>query len=60
MADHEGHLLGRNVFCGDDEIAFVLTVHRIEDDDEFSISYSCISDPFSFFKLGLMQCRRWR
>jgi len=37
MSDHECHFLCRDVFCSDDEIAFVLTVCRIEGYNKIAI-----------------------
>jgi len=37
-ADHKGHLLDSDIFGGDDEVAFVLTIGGVEDHDEFSPS----------------------
>jgi len=34
MADHERHLLGRDILGGDDEITFILAVLGVENDDE--------------------------
>lgn len=39
MTDHEGHLVGRGIFSCDDEIAFVLTGDRVEDNDEFALPF---------------------
>ena len=38
MLEHEVHLLGSDLLGGDDEIAFVLTVFVVDDDDEFSFA----------------------
>lgn len=40
VTDHEGHFFCGHRFRCDDEIAFVLAVHRIKDNDEFAISCS--------------------
>ena len=37
MPDHKGHLLRRDILGRDDEVAFVLAVRRVEDDDEFAV-----------------------
>ena len=37
-ADHKGHLFNSDIFGGDDEVAFVLTIGRVEDYDKFSLS----------------------
>lgn len=37
VAHHEGHLFGRHVAGGDDEVAFVFAGGRVEDDDEFAV-----------------------
>lgn len=39
MSDHKGHLFGYDIFGGDDEVAFVLTVCGVEDDYEFPFTY---------------------
>lgn len=39
VSDHKGHFLGCDGFGGDDEVAFVLAICGVEDDDEFSIPY---------------------
>ena len=36
VAHHEVHLLGGNLFGGDDEVAFVLAVLIVDDDKEFT------------------------
>ena len=36
VAHHEVHLLGGNLFSGDDEVAFVLAVLIVDDDKEFT------------------------
>ena len=36
VADHERHLVGRHLLGGDDEIAFVLAVLVVDDDDELA------------------------
>lgn len=38
VSDHKGHFFGCDGFSRDDEVAFVLAVGGIEDDDEFSIA----------------------
>lgn len=38
MPDHEGHLLRRDVLGRDDEVALILAVRRVEDDDELAVS----------------------
>ena len=38
MPDHERHLLRRDGLGGDDEVAFILAVLGVEDDDEFSVA----------------------
>lgn len=38
VPDHEGHLLGCDIFRCDDEVAFVFTVCRVEDYDEFAFA----------------------
>lgn len=40
VADHEGGFFGRQGFGGDDEVAFVFAVGRVEDDDEFVVGWS--------------------
>lgn len=39
VADHEGNLLGRGVFRGDDQVAFVLAGEVVKNDYELSIFY---------------------
>lgn len=40
VSDHKGHLVGSYVLGCTDEVALILAVCRIEDDDEFAISKS--------------------
>ncbi len=37
MPDHKGHFLRRDILGRDDEVAFVLAVRRVEDDDEVAV-----------------------
>lgn len=37
VADHEGGFFGGEGFGGDDEVAFVFAVGRVEDDYEFIV-----------------------
>jgi len=37
VADQEGHLLGGDVWGGDDEVTFIFSGEVVEDDDEFAI-----------------------
>lgn len=36
VAYHEAHLLRRDILGGDDEVAFILAVLGVKDDDEFA------------------------
>ena len=38
MPDHEGHLLGCDGLGSDDEIAFILAVLGVENNDEVAVS----------------------
>ena len=40
MPDHEGHLLCGDIFSSNDEVAFILTVCGVQDNDEFTPSES--------------------
>ena len=40
VLDHEGHLFGRHVLGGDDEVAFVFARGRVQDDDEVATFFS--------------------
>ena len=40
VLDHEGHLFGRHVLGGDDEVAFVFARGRVQDDDEVAAFFS--------------------
>jgi hypothetical protein len=42
VADHEGHLLRRDIFGRDYEVAFVLARRRVKHDDELSTSYTVV------------------
>ena len=44
VPDHEGHLLGRDGLRGDDEVALILAVCRVKDDDEFITLCQCESE----------------
>lgn len=44
MSDHKGHLVVSDVLGCTDEVALILAVCRIEDDDEFAIS--CVDRPW--------------
>ena len=37
MPNHECHLLGCNVFCGDDKVPLIFAIGRVEDYDEFTV-----------------------
>lgn len=52
VSDHKGHLVGSYVLGCTDEVALILAVCRIEDDDEFAIS--CVDHGLS---AGLVQTR---
>jgi hypothetical protein len=39
ITDQEGHLRGCDGLSGDDQVAFILAILRIKDNDEFSILY---------------------
>lgn len=61
VAYHEAHLLRRNILGRDDEVAFILAVLGVKDDDEFasswehvtSISDCSCSPPFPLKHRGL-------
>jgi hypothetical protein len=38
VSDHEGHLFWSDIFCGYDEVAFILAVEVVEDYDELAIT----------------------
>lgn len=52
VAVHEGHLLGGDVLCGDDEIAFVFAREIVEDDDEFAIFWGLLELGFQLERRG--------
>ncbi len=46
VLEHEVHLLGRNLLCCDDEVALVLAVFVVDNDDElsfFEVFYSILN-----------------
>jgi hypothetical protein len=51
VADHEGGLGGREVARGDDEVALILAVRRVEYDDELALG--CVAPKkMGFFPLA--------